>query len=287
MSSKILVIDERMTASRDLRIVLTSKGHVVDSAGTIDEALENLGLKKYDIIIIDIGRSREDDIGFIKSLKMASPETPIILMAHSPSPEQYIKALELKIEHYIPGYSPAHVLFRTIDRALRKDSDEKHAEGESQDEFNPEMLLKLDSVISRYRKKPGSLIPVLQAAQEIVGYLPPVILKRIAKGMRVSESEVHGVVSFYSYFTMKPRGKHNIRVCLGTACYVKSAEEIVRYLSEGLNVAVGGMTSDKKFSLETVRCLGACGLAPVVVIDKETHGPINPVKALDILKDYE
>ena len=156
-----------------------------------------------------------------------------------------------------------------------------------QEEFSAESLRKLDAVIARYRKKPGSLIPVLQAAQEIIGYLPVVILKRIAKGMRVSESEVHGVVSFYSFFTMKPRGRHNIRVCLGTACYVKSAEEIVRHLSEGLNVEVGGMTPDHKFSLETVRCLGACGLAPVVVIDKETHGPVNPVKAVDILKEYD
>ncbi len=155
------------------------------------------------------------------------------------------------------------------------------------EEFSAEALRKLDNVIARYRRKPGSLIPVLQAAQEIIGYLPVVILKRIAKGMRISESEVHGVVSFYSFFTMKPRGKHNIRVCLGTACYVKSAEEIVRHLSEGLNLEVGGMTKDRKFSLETVRCLGACGLAPVVVVDKDTHGPVNPVKAADILKDYE
>jgi len=286
MSSRILVIDERMAASGELQRVLTPQGHLVESVCAIGEALENLGLKKYDLIILDVGRSREEDIEFIRSLKTASPETPVILMAHSPSPEQYNRAMELKIDYYIPGYSPAHVLFRTIDRALRKDSDQKHTEADSQGEFSPEMLRKLDSVMARYRNKPGSLIPVLQAAQEIVGYLPPVILKRIAKGMRVSESEVHGVVSFYSYFTMKPRGRHNIRVCLGTACYVKSAEEVVRHLSEGLNVEVGGMTTDKKFSLETVRCLGACGLAPVVVIDKETHGPVNPVKAVDLLKDY-
>ncbi len=98
---------------------------------------------------------------------------------------------------------------------------------------------------------------------------------------------MHGVVSFYSFFTMKPKGKHNIRVCLGTACYVKGAEEIVKKFSDGLKVDVGGITTDKKFSLETVRCLGACGLAPVVVVDKDTYGSVNPVKTLDLLKEYE
>ncbi|MCL5023745.1 MAG: NAD(P)H-dependent oxidoreductase subunit E [Nitrospirae bacterium] len=149
------------------------------------------------------------------------------------------------------------------------------------------MAKELDGIIRKYRKKPGSLIPVLQEAQELIGYLPPSVQRHIARGLKVPVSEVHGVVSFYSFFTMKPKGKHNIRVCLGTACYVKGAEEIVKKLSEGLAISVGGITEDKNFSLETVRCLGACGLAPVVVIDKDTHGSINAVKVHELLKDYE
>ena len=94
-------------------------------------------------------------------------------------------------------------------------------------------------------------------------------------------------MSFYSFFTMKPKGKHNVRVCLGTACYVKGAEEVVKKLCDGMSIDVGGITTDKKFSLETVRCLGACGLAPVVVVDKDYHGSVNPVKVNEILKDYE
>jgi NADH-quinone oxidoreductase subunit E/NADP-reducing hydrogenase subunit HndA len=100
-------------------------------------------------------------------------------------------------------------------------------------------------------------------------------------------SEVHGVVSFYSFFTMKPKGKHNVRVCLGTACYVKRASEILAKLKEFLGIEEGEMTEDKKYSLETVRCLGACGLAPVVVVDHDTHGSLDPVKVSEILKEYE
>jgi len=128
---------------------------------------------------------------------------------------------------------------------------------------------------------------VLQEAQELIGYLPPVVQRHIARGLRVPVSEVHGVVSFYSFFTMKPKGKHNVKVCLGTACYVKGAEEIANKMKEGLGVEVGGITGDRKFSLESVRCLGACGLAPVVVVDRDTHGSVNPVKAMELLKQYE
>jgi NADH-quinone oxidoreductase subunit E/NADP-reducing hydrogenase subunit HndA len=113
-----------------------------------------------------------------------------------------------------------------------------------------------------------------------------VVQRHIAKGLNFSASEVHGVVSFYSFFTMKPRGKHNIRVCLGTACYVKRAEEIMDKLKEDLNIDVGEVTPDKLFSIESVRCLGACGLAPVVVIGEDTHGSINPVKTGELIDQY-
>ncbi|HBH61617.1 MAG TPA: NAD(P)H-dependent oxidoreductase subunit E, partial [Nitrospiraceae bacterium] len=96
----------------------------------------------------------------------------------------------------------------------------------------------------------------------------------------------HSVVSFYSFFTMKPRGDHNIRICLGTACYVKRVEESLNKIKEELKIDVGDVTQDKKFSLETVRCLGACGLAPVMVIDEETYGAVNPKKVMEIIEGY-
>lgn len=149
-----------------------------------------------------------------------------------------------------------------------------------------EMLDKLDSAITEYKGTPGSLIPLLQRAQEICGYLPAEIQRRVAEGLEISPSMVYGVVSFYSFFTMKPRGKHVVRVCLGTACYVKRSDEIMQNLSKELKIAVGEVTGDKKFSLEGVRCLGACGLAPVAVVGEDTYGLLDPVTAIDILKNY-
>lgn len=286
MSSRILVIDDGLIALSGLKGMLSPDGYTVDSSRTRSEVAVNLSATQYDLVITDLDPTAGESIEFIKRLRNTSPTACVVLMAKSPSGEQIRKALALKIEFYLPYNSSPSMVRKIVSRALRKAA-EKNVGISPQEEWSAEILRKVDEIIARNRKKPGSLISVLQMVQEITGYLPPSILRHISKGMRIPESEVHGVVSFYSLFTMKPRGKHNIRVCLGTACYVKAAEEIISNLREGLQVEVGGMTSDRKFSLETVRCLGACGLAPVVVVDKDTHGFINPVKALDILKDYE
>ncbi len=146
---------------------------------------------------------------------------------------------------------------------------------------------KIDQVIAKYQGRHGSLIPVLKETQEICGYLPKNIQHRIAEGLNLSASQVYGVVSFYAFFTTVPRGKHVIRVCLGTACYVKGAKQILNHLQRELGVEVGGITGDRKFSLEAVRCLGACGLAPVMVIGHETYGMIDPGRAIEIVRSFQ
>lgn len=165
-------------------------------------------------------------------------------------------------------------------------AEQETAEGNPLSFITQEMIAALDQVIVEHKGKPGALIPALQRAQEICGYLPADIQRRMAEGLEISPSMVYGVVSFYSFFTMKPRGRHVIRVCLGTACYVKRAEEIVQKLSTALHIDRGEVTPDRKFSLESVRCLGACGLAPVAVVGEDTYGLLDPVTAAEILKNY-
>ncbi len=143
---------------------------------------------------------------------------------------------------------------------------------------------RIDEVIARYQGKHGALIPVLKETQEVCGYLPKKVQHRIAEGLRLPPSQVYGVVSFYAFFTTVPRGKYIIRVCMGTACYVKGSKQILDQLQRELNVEIGGITQDRKFSLEAVRCLGACGLAPVMVIGHETYGGVDPGKALEIVR---
>jgi len=153
-------------------------------------------------------------------------------------------------------------------------------------EFTPEQLGQVDEIIANYRGKPGALIPVLEQVQDVCGYLPMALQTKVADGLNLPVANVYGVVTFYSFFTMVPKGKHVIRVCLGTACYVRGGKRILEKLSSSLGIDPGGCTEDRLFSLETVRCLGACGLAPVVVIDEDTHGQMKPAKLDELLAQY-
>ena len=153
-------------------------------------------------------------------------------------------------------------------------------------EFSTEELDAVQAVINQYQSTPGSLIPVLEEIQEAIGYLPKTIQRQVAFGLKVPLSEVHGVVSFYSFFRMVPRGRHLARCCMGTACYVRGGEKTLKALSDIIGVTPGETTQDKRFSLETVRCLGACGLAPVLMMNDDTYRQVKPSKLTEILDEY-
>ncbi|MDO5407089.1 MAG: NAD(P)H-dependent oxidoreductase subunit E [Eubacteriales bacterium] len=137
-----------------------------------------------------------------------------------------------------------------------------------------------------YRGKEGSLIQVLHMAQSLYGYLPLEVQQVVAEALEVPLSEVSGVVTFYSFFSTQPRGEHTIRVCLGTACYVRGGRKIVERLKEMLDVEIGDTTKDRKFTFEVARCIGACGLAPAMSIDDQVFKQVNPDKLEEILERY-
>ena len=148
-------------------------------------------------------------------------------------------------------------------------------------------LAPLMEILSEYKDNPkGALIPVLQKAQGVYGYLPKPVLETIARELRLTTAEVFGVVTFYAQFHLNPRGKHIIRVCQGTACHVRGGAKILEAVSEHLKVKPGETTRDLEFTLETVACLGACGRAPVMMVDDNTHGRLNPLDIPGILDSY-
>lgn len=153
-------------------------------------------------------------------------------------------------------------------------------------EFTAEQVTKLNSIIEKFKGKPGGLIPVLEEAQVALEYIPVSVQKRIATGLNLPQSRVYGVVTFYSFFTMTPRGKHTVRVCLGTACYVRGGKALTEALEKQFGIKQGETTADRMFTLESVRCLGACGLGPVVVVDEDIHGRLKPGKVKEILSQY-
>ena len=153
-------------------------------------------------------------------------------------------------------------------------------------EGTEEQMQSLLACINENRGVPGALMPVLHEAQNIYGYLPAEVQTVIAEELNIPLAEVYGVATFYSQFSLSPKGKHKISVCLGTACYVKGLDKILEAIEHELRVKCGECTPDKKFSIESCRCVGACGLAPVMIIDGEVYGRLKPADVKGILDKY-
>ena len=150
-----------------------------------------------------------------------------------------------------------------------------------------DLYQRLDKYIDGLPFKKENLIAILHYAQELFGYLPNEVQGHIAQKLDIPSAKVYGVVSFYSFFTMKPRGKHRANVCMGTACFVRGAEKLQKELEKQLGIKTGQITSDNQFSLDSLRCVGACGLAPVVMIDGKVHGRLQDPREIEqVLAQY-
>lgn len=154
-------------------------------------------------------------------------------------------------------------------------------------DITPQMHEKINEIIAGHRNAPGAVIPVLRMCQDEVGYLPPELIDYIGEGLNIPKSDVFGVATFYSLFALTPQGRHKIRACLGTACYVKGIKEVMHRIGSRFGIHHGETTEDRRFTLEAVRCVGACGLAPVLVVDQDTYGDIKPDNVIDVLEKYE
>lgn len=152
---------------------------------------------------------------------------------------------------------------------------------------NDEKNFLVKEVVARHQHSKGALIPILHEIQERYGYLPVEIQEQVAKEMNISQAEVFGVISFYSHFATKPAGKYRISVCMGTACYVKGAGSVLDNLKEKLRVKVGQTTDDSAFTLEECRCLGCCGLAPVLTVNGKVYGRLTVDDVDIILESYK
>jgi len=154
-------------------------------------------------------------------------------------------------------------------------------------DITSDMIPRIDEVINTHKDTAGAVIPVLRECQDIVGYLPVELIDYISIGLNLPKSDVLGVATFYSLFSLTPKGRHIIRVCLGTACYVKGGKEIMNRIRQTYGLEEGDTSEDRRFSLEAVRCLGACGLAPVMVIGQDTHGGVTPDQVINIVERYQ
>ena len=153
--------------------------------------------------------------------------------------------------------------------------------------LKPEQIKAIQEICKSFNNEPGELINVLHKTQGYFGYLPAEVQEVIAANLNISVAKVYGVVTFYSFFTMIPNGKHPISVCTGTACYVRGAEKVLDEFKRILEIKVGETSADGKFSLSCLRCVGACGLAPVVLVGEKVYGRVSPDGVKDIIKEYQ
>jgi NADH:ubiquinone oxidoreductase subunit E len=154
-------------------------------------------------------------------------------------------------------------------------------------DITEDMWVEIDKIIAEHRGVSGSVIAVLRKCQDAVGYLPLELLDYIGFGLNLPRSDVYGVASFYSLFSFVPKGRHTIKICMGTACYVKGIKEVLDRIKYTYKIEEGGTSEDRRFSLESVRCVGACGLAPVMVVGHDTHGDVSSDKIIKLLEQYE
>jgi NADH:ubiquinone oxidoreductase subunit E len=153
-------------------------------------------------------------------------------------------------------------------------------------EISSKTLQQIRKIVETTNGQAGAPIRVLQQVQGLIGHLPPGVLKIISKEMRIPLSELYGITSFYSFFSMVPKGKYVIQVCLGTSCYVKGGQKILDALNKDFGLESGGTTPNGKFSLQTVRCIGCCGLSPVMAIREDVHRKVKPSQLKDIMSSY-
>jgi NADH-quinone oxidoreductase E subunit len=146
---------------------------------------------------------------------------------------------------------------------------------------------KLAAIIEKHQERKWSLIPLLQEVQEVFGYIPPETIEPIADALNMSPSQVQGVITFYAGFSLKQKGRNVLKVCRGTACHVKGSRSILRYVQKELNLEEGQTSEDFQFSLETVACLGACFLAPTMMVNRDYYGKLNPTKVTSVLDQYK
>ncbi len=154
-------------------------------------------------------------------------------------------------------------------------------------ELTEQENIKVEEIISKYEKSRSSIIPALQQIQDTIGFLPLDVQRKVASGIGVPEKDVYGVVTFYSFYTMIPRGKYNIRVCMGTACFVKGGKQIMDNISKGLQIEPGQTTPDRIYSLQVNRCVGACGIAPVIIINDKVYKKVDPDTIMDIVNSLQ
>ncbi len=272
--------------------LLADRQYSVEGTPHLDELLEALHERACDAALVTDDIPDVSVSECLRRVHGVSPEIPVVILATKPTVPDAVEAIKAGAHHYLEATADAGEIRAAVASALGTRGDflteAEHAKEHrlvSLDDFGS--IDAVDDVMRRHSFQQSKLIAILQDIQRDLRYLTRDTLRHVAERLNVPLPRVYGVATFYKAFSLKPRGRHTISVCLGTACHVKGGVGILEKLERELGIRAGEMTFDERFSLELVRCVGCCGLAPVVVADEDFHGRITQDRIPLILKDYE
>lgn len=289
---RILIIDDERGMREGCRRILESEGYTVETAENGEVGLSKIGERPFDLALLDLKMPGLSGIEVLKQIRHTRLEIiPIMITGHA-SVQTAVEAMKLGAFDYVEKPFTPDDLLAIVAKALEGRKEELEAERTLQARREQAMaelrrLDVIDDILQKYDYTESGLIAILQDIQRKMNYLPQSVLRFVASRLNVPLTRVYGIATFYKAFSLKPRGRHLINVCLGTACHVRGGVRIMERLERELDIKAGETTYDARFSMESVRCVGCCGLAPVVVIDDNFHGKLTQDKIPKILRQYE
>ena len=288
----VLVLETQKKHLDRLRDKLGAAGYEVRVADSGQSLISEVSTDPPHAVILDIDIPGGDGLHLLKAVHDVLPELPIVVEAAEPTVEEAVEVMRRGAYNYISKRSPVATAVEVLSQALEKErmeaeTKEKARERKIRTFDDPASLAVIDRILARHHYSDSMLISYMQDIQEELRYLPQEALRFIARRLNVSLPRVYGIATFYKSFSLRPRGKYVIQVCMGTACHVRGGGKILESFERELGVPPGETTYDERFSLESVRCVGCCGLAPVFIINGKFYGNMTQEQVPKVLGKYE
>jgi NADH-quinone oxidoreductase subunit E len=278
----VLVLEQEVARREELQHALTSEGYQVLVGSDGAALLAQIASQTPHLVILDVDLPHGDGMALLKTVHDMLPSLPIVCETSKPTVEAAVEAMRRGASNVVDMVS--HALEK---ERMGVETRQKARERKIRTFDDPASLAAIDAILSRQRFSESKLISYLQDIQKELNYLPQEALRFVARRVHVSLPRVYGLATFYRTFSLVPRGRHIIHVCLGTACHVRGGTNLLDSFERELGIRSGETTYDDKYSLESVRCVGCCGLAPVFIIDGKFYGKMTQEKIPQILGSYE
>lgn len=288
----VLILETQKKQRDRLTEKLEEAGYDVRIAESGQLLLSEVSTHPPHAVILDIDLPGDEGMHVLKAIHDILPELPIIVEAIDPTVEQAVEVMRRGAHNYISKRSPLATAVEVLSHALERErmeaeTKEKAKERKIRTFDDPASLASIDRILARHHYSDSMLISYMQDIQDELRYLPQEALRFIARRLNVSLPRVYGIATFYKSFSLRPRGKYMIQVCMGTACHVRGSGNILQSFERELGIPSGETTYDERFSLESVRCVGCCGLAPVFIINGKFYGNMTQEQVPKVLSKYE